>query len=879
MLRTLWQKIKRGAHENVRFLPLVSIIAFIFLVPISLNHHFTPSVAEANWLTDGLVAGLDIILGGLFKVIAWALFKITGMIFVMSGWIFDNSVKYSISGSLYSSFGFINTGWVFIRDLINSLFIFAVLFIGFKHLLSFSSSGTPSGLTTSLKNIVIAALLINFSLFGTKVVIDVSNFMTRAIYYSMESRAVGDLKPSYGPANALTNGLNIQNLLKAESTIDGVEPSELRKGIMYLGGTVIHIMATVMFFAMAFFFLARILVLILLMITSPVYFLSNVFDVGGPIKTYTAKWWPTLRGQAIFPVVFMLIIYIAVSFINSGYMTGASDDSSFASAINGGASGFATIVNFGLVLSLMYFAVKASQEFAGSAGTMGKSLAGKASALGFSTTAWAGRNTLGRAGNKIANSNIARKWASTESRAGNGVSGWMGRKKAGVMRNLGDSVITTGQAMHKTNWDARSNQLLGDTYGVANAKTYQLKTGTPSSKSAATIRERGFGEKTEEGKKKEAAYQQKEVDSFTTVEAKVSYLSSELGDKINNKEYTTVREKLLTEIKTEYKGDTAKQEKLMVNLLGATAYDAPENKKFKNEIVVEKNKKAFKDIAKNHVKASKELEQTKAAVDTYKAANPTATSATSPELATLEAKVTKATEEIEGRAAKAEVLAPDGTVLTPAVEAKKGTNKEYAEISKKVPAASARDLAVADLKYFGKQFSTAQLSAIAGKMTAGEYTTSETEDIQKFIKELRVKQSASPDILMWLKAQAIKDPDLLDLHLEEDIKTVLKDLKASGGAINGDQVAKIKEAAFAMSKKEISSLEIDQLTDLNVRKLFSPKNIYDYAKMIQAEGNQDKIDILEDTADALDIEAASATNPKEIDRLKKLAKAFRGKLK
>jgi hypothetical protein len=172
------------ARKPARFFPLAAIMLVLFMVPLVMQqHHVGPALAEANWLTDGILDGIGEILAGL----AWVIFKVVGLVFALSAYLFDFAIDFSTRGSTYSGMKFINIGWTFARDLVNSTFIFAVLAIAFKQLLSLSDIDT-SGTQKALKNLVIAALLINFSLFFTKVVVDASNMISRGLYYKVPDK-------------------------------------------------------------------------------------------------------------------------------------------------------------------------------------------------------------------------------------------------------------------------------------------------------------------------------------------------------------------------------------------------------------------------------------------------------------------------------------------------------------------------------------------------------------------------------------------------------------------------------------------------------------------------------------------------------------------
>lgn len=849
-LRTLKEGIINKAHLNVRFLPLLTFLFIAIFVPLSIKNNFLHIItAEANPLEDfamALANGTGAIFFGFLKVISSVIFKLTGYIFGISAKIFENSVVYSLSGTLYSSFKFINVGWVFIRDLINSLFIFVVLYIAFQQLLKMDGGVDTKKLQSTLIKIIMAALLINFSLFFTKAAIDVSNFLSRAIYYQMENVSSDGLTRTYGPANALVAGLDIQTLLKDPvekgagfgEKLANIKDDQIIKTLVYLGGSAVHIIAAIMFFTMAFFFVARILVLIIIMLTSPMYFLSFILGNVAIVKKYTKMWYDQLVSQILFPIVFMLIIYIAVTFVNQGLLTKTSGNT-LSSGITGDPSGFATIINFGIVLFIMYMATSTAKGQAGEyVNKWGEAAAGKVAAAGFSTAAWAGRNTFGEAGRRMSESNIGKNWASSNNR---------------FAKMAGDSVIHGGKAMYEGNWDVRSAGPISDAYGFANKSTHNLKVGGPTTKNAkADVPEWWTKNKSKDGQVKEAARITKKVEGFTSIEAKVSTAKSKLGDKINNKEYKTVREKLITDIKTEYKDKPNDQEKLLRKLLG-DGYNSVDNKAVRSEIELAQNKEAYKNITKEHIKASKELKEAEKAETKYKADNPNAKDVP---------------DEIKSKLEKARAEAVS-------------TSNKFKDITKKVPRDMVQELAVEDISHFKDQLTTAQLTSISKKMSDGGYVVDDVNNLNKFIKELR-ETTKDRSIREWINQEATKGTGGFHLRLESDVNNKLNQLKTEGrSSPGGIKIYKeLEDIARVLSRNEIMALELNSIIQLSNEGLITVNRTNEFAKRVRNEGDPKEVEILD--REAAKAEAASnefGILPSEKDKLLKLAKAYRGKLK
>ena len=89
----------------------------------------------------------------------------------------DTMVAFSISKDVLNA-SFAQKGWKSTRDLANMFFIFILLFIAIATILQLSSYGAKA----LLAKLIIFALLINFSLFITRVIIDSGNITAMFFY-------------------------------------------------------------------------------------------------------------------------------------------------------------------------------------------------------------------------------------------------------------------------------------------------------------------------------------------------------------------------------------------------------------------------------------------------------------------------------------------------------------------------------------------------------------------------------------------------------------------------------------------------------------------------------------------------------------------------
>lgn len=208
--------------------------------------------------------------------------------------IFDTILMLSIEGDLVAPKGFIDSTWGVVRDFSNMLFIFILLYTGIMTMF-----GAGNWRKVVLQ-VVVIALLINFSLFFTKVVIDAGNVLAVGL-----RNAIGDTSVSAGIVGSFApqNFLTIASETESGTVI-----------VVFVIASVVSGFAAYVFFKAALLFIGRLIAFWGLMIISPFAFISmamprgNIFD----------KWLDTLINQAFVAPIFLFFIYIITIAINSG---------------------------------------------------------------------------------------------------------------------------------------------------------------------------------------------------------------------------------------------------------------------------------------------------------------------------------------------------------------------------------------------------------------------------------------------------------------------------------------------------------------------------------------------------------------------------------
>lgn len=349
------------------------------------------------------------------KVLATIMLELSANTLWISGAFFNFVVFKTITG--FSAFientDIIDPAWKVIRDLANMAFIFLLVYIGIGTILKLSSVSTKQ----LLARVILVALLVNFSLFFTKVVIDASNILTVGFIHGIEtvsdrSITTFDQTGFWGVDNRAINlGLSgifaeklrfatlFQGGLSGDGSIFKTE-NFLMTGIF---GSIVLLVVAFVFFAISIMLFTRMVILVFVMILSPLAFVLSVIP---NMSTHWNKWLDVLIGQAFFAPVFMALTYVTVKIIYSPTFvdpaTAGSDD--FMDLMDLKPESLGMLFNFLFIITLMVASLSIAKSVA-SKGAKGAVDAGLklGSSMILGGGAFVGRQTFGRAGNEVAN--------------------------------------------------------------------------------------------------------------------------------------------------------------------------------------------------------------------------------------------------------------------------------------------------------------------------------------------------------------------------------------------------------------------------------------------------------------------------------------------
>ncbi len=339
----------------------------------------------------------------------------------LTGSIFDYFLEYSIDSDSYAGSGneFVERGWSVIRDIANITFIFSLLYVAIMHILQADSGKTKK----FLKDIIIAALLINFSLFFTKIVIDAGNILARAFYnnIAVENDDNTDYKTL---SQGIASYVNPQSILTSKFFNPVLQqgrppapPSTSWIFFVLVLATIVNVVLALTFLSVFLLFAARVIGLWFMMIFSPLAFVSIAFPWGkGVLGRFSfSNWLKETVSLSFMAPVFLFFLFLLIMFLQIVYTStippeGRTSIQNFMSVL----------IPFVAIILILGMAKKQAKEMAGQVGeqTMGfvNKFAGTVATFGLGATVGASgallRSTVGKyAASKYGSESLKRKAA------------------------------------------------------------------------------------------------------------------------------------------------------------------------------------------------------------------------------------------------------------------------------------------------------------------------------------------------------------------------------------------------------------------------------------------------------------------------------------
>lgn len=350
--------------------------------------------------------------------LSYVVWSVSALVARAAGTFLDFLIYYSTNDTSYRN-EFINQGWGAVRDIANIFFIIALLYVAIKTILGLNVTDNKK----LIGAVIIIGLIINFSLFTTKLVIDSSNILAKVFYNNISSKesvaknADGTPKDAVGGGGekAVSVGLvqkfNPQNLV----TQPQYDASPWTYIFMTILLTLLMLYMSYIFFSIGLLFVARVVSLWIAMIFAPIAFAS--YTVPFEIPGFGHKeWWKNLFENAILAPLFIFFLYIIILFAGflTSIMNGAYgvDSTNLSSAENLMQHIMATLIPFVILFVLLGQAKKLAVKYSGDMGKAIQSIGGAVGGLALGGAALglaaAGRGTVGAVVKNVQN-DTARK--------------------------------------------------------------------------------------------------------------------------------------------------------------------------------------------------------------------------------------------------------------------------------------------------------------------------------------------------------------------------------------------------------------------------------------------------------------------------------------
>lgn len=471
----------------------------------------------------GLMASkiLDTVAGSfiapLFKGIGQFLMVIASLFLVVSGKLFDLIIEFTVInmgkniGDPKGVGGGITVAWATLRDIANMCFIFVLLFAAFKAMFdtNFGNFGT------TVRNIIIVALLINFSLFFSKVVIDASNIVSVGFYKSIvtaneaslttESGLFGLNKAAFkGISGGYMKMLGMQTFYSA-NILDTVSDQPIKILTLGVVSSMFMLITAVILLISAIMFATRFIILIFLMILSPLALIAYI--IPGQQKQFN-NWKDSLISQSFFAPLFFALTWVVFK-IGSSLVGALPGNPVWTDLITKADAGSINLLLFYIIItgfSIAALVISKQMAMSGATGGAFKAISGGIGTAAIGGAAWVGRKSIGGYSNKVLNDKDLRNRAA----AGNV---WARMQLATASRMSKSSFDARGLADTKVGKAVGANKMIdSDIIGKAGGKGGYTKIAEDKAKEKAKYAKDVYGQTAEE--KEEAAKKKKDYEGY-----------------------------------------------------------------------------------------------------------------------------------------------------------------------------------------------------------------------------------------------------------------------------------------------------------------------------------------------------------------------------
>ena len=439
--------------KRLTTLILTALIAIGIFMPVALS--LSPSgvsvqaqtVSAADTTADtaikaqnpgcgfGILGGTSS-MGGCIESILYVIpYTLGGMLLTLSGKFLDVTATYTLSSTLYSASAFITDGWRVTRDFSNIFFIFILLYIAITLVLGLAHHDQKK----MLMMVIIVALLINFSMFFTEVVIDTGNTLALLFYNQITVSTVNGTAAVDADTASIGANTGVKQHPVGEALAEAFEPQSFQSAdffkslsnpatgqvdvstmiLILLGVGSMFCIAAFSFFTAAISFMGRLIQLMVSIIFAPFAFMTLIIPSMQKFDKIGWTSWSSslLESSFLAPVYFFFILLISIM-AKSPLVAQVSTSG----VVDSWTTLITLLVSFVILIGLLNAATSFAKKSAGAIGsgvsnivTSGfKAVGGLAVGTAVGVAAFGGQQTLGRLGRKVANSDTFKEAAASD---------------------------------------------------------------------------------------------------------------------------------------------------------------------------------------------------------------------------------------------------------------------------------------------------------------------------------------------------------------------------------------------------------------------------------------------------------------------------------
>lgn len=264
--------------------------------------------SPANFFYDCIWVPLMNWVGALFLTLGGFVLQVVGSVFDM---LIDKVVvAYRQTLETLGIMDAINIGWTVFRDLSNILIIGMFVFIAINIILGLSEFGDKK----LIARVLIVAVLINFSLLFTKLIIDTSNFTAYQIYKQTSGGQTNS--GGFSIAAGFLQPMGITSVWDTYKVVQANAQGAASKAFFFgfTGGILLLLVAATLLYGVVLI-AARAVLFIFLMLTAPIAFATYLVPSFEKSQFGWGNWWKTLINNAVFGPLLMVFLYISLLII------------------------------------------------------------------------------------------------------------------------------------------------------------------------------------------------------------------------------------------------------------------------------------------------------------------------------------------------------------------------------------------------------------------------------------------------------------------------------------------------------------------------------------------------------------------------------------